>query len=338
MPISEKIKLLLTRKEEWIIPGMILSVWSCSLLFPRLLDMPSWLEMTISGLAMGMLIFMLSAGLSLVFGMMDVLNFAHGTFFTFGGYAGWKLFDLFVSESMADFSSAMSILVVIGFIIFSGGLAGAAGWLMEKLIIRKFYHQHLNQILVTMGLLVVGEEVFRLAGLQENEYLSRPGWFQDSWFVGQWYISRFQVFVILTGTILFLGLYRGLKTTRLGMMIRAGIENPELLMSSGHNIHRIFSLVFLSGAALAGIGGVLWGFYNESVDASMGSNVQIFAFIVVIIGGLGSLGGSLLGSLIIGLSFSYIAYFLPEAALVSNFVIMIVVLMWRPEGLIPVRS
>jgi branched-chain amino acid transport system permease protein len=126
------------------------------------------------------------------------------------------------------------------------------------------------------------------------------------------------------------------RTTRLGLLVRAGVENPEMVEALGYRIRRLFVLVFVAGSALAGLGGAMWGLYQEVVTAQMGAEIMILVFIVVIIGGLGSVEGCFIGALMVGLTQNYAAFLAPKAALVSNIALMVAILMWRPQGMIPV--
>jgi branched-chain amino acid transport system permease protein len=124
--------------------------------------------------------------------------------------------------------------------------------------------------------------------------------------------------------------------TKVGLLVRAGVENGEMVEALGYHIRRLFVAVFVAGSALAGLGGVMWGLYQETITAHMGSEVMILVFIVVIIGGLGSVGGCFIGAMLVGLLANYTAFLAPKVALVSNIALMVAILMWRPQGLYPV--
>jgi branched-chain amino acid transport system permease protein len=127
-----------------------------------------------------------------------------------------------------------------------------------------------------------------------------------------------------------------LRRTKIGLLVRAGVENGEMVEALGYRIRRLFLLVFMTGSALAGLGGVMWGLYQETITAHMGADIMILVFIVVIIGGLGSVEGCFIGALLVGLTANYAAFLAPKVALVSNIGLMVAILMWRPEGLYPV--
>jgi branched-chain amino acid transport system permease protein len=136
--------------------------------------------------------------------------------------------------------------------------------------------------------------------------------------------------------VVFVAMWLTLNRTRIGLLVRAGVENPEMVESLGYRIRRVFIAVFVAGSALAGLGGVMWGTYQGSVNAQMGMQVLVVLFIVIIIGGLGSVGGCFVGALLVGLATNYTGYLAPKLALGSNIMLMVLVLLWRPRGLYPV--
>jgi len=146
-------------------------------------------------------------------------------------------------------------------------------------------------------------------------------------------ILRFPVIAIGLGAAVYAGMWWLLHRTRVGLIVRAGVENNEMVQVMGHDIHRYFTAVFAAGSGLAGVGGLMWGMFSQSVRPSMGGEQLIFAFIVVIIGGLGSVTGSLVGALLVGLSYNYVAYLVPKAAIGVTMAIMVLVLLVRPTGL-----
>jgi branched-chain amino acid transport system permease protein len=141
---------------------------------------------------------------------------------------------------------------------------------------------------------------------------------------------------VVAGAVVFIALWLVLNRTRLGLLIRAGVENAEMVESLGYRIRRLFVGVFVAGSALAGLGGILWAMYQESLTAAMGMQVMVVIFIVIIIGGLGSVGGCFVGALLVGLLANYIGYVAPKLALGSNILLMVLILLWRPRGLYPV--
>ena len=306
------------------------------LLSPLVLIEPrTYLTLTVAGLAMGMLIFLVASGLSLIFGLMDVLNFAHGAVFSWGAYAGFTAAVLLNQR----WGWAASPSVLLNALLFLAAIAAAVlvtvvlGILLERVIVRPVYGQHLFQILITLGATIVLEELIRIAWGPNDQVMPVPATLMGSWDVADVIVLRFPVAAIALGLIVYAGTMLVLNRTRVGLIVRAGVENGEMVQVMGHNIHRYFTGVFAAGSALAGVGGLMWAMFSQSVRPSMGGEQLIFAFIVVIIGGLGSVTGSLVGALLVGLSYNYVAFLLPKAAIGVTMALMVIVLLIRPTGL-----
>ncbi|MFN7673623.1 MAG: ABC transporter permease subunit, partial [Betaproteobacteria bacterium] len=151
-------------------------------------------------------------------------------------------------------------------------------------------------------------------------------------------IEKFRLLAVLMGGLVFVALAWVLTRTKIGLLIRAGVENSEMVESLGYRIRRLFVAVFVVGSALAGLGGVMWGLYQQTVIPQMGAQVNILIFIVIIIGGLGSTGGALIGALLVGLMANYTGFLAPKVALFSNIALMVAILLWRPRGIYPVAN
>ncbi|MCX7560493.1 branched-chain amino acid ABC transporter permease [Sulfitobacter sp. F26204] len=293
----------------------------------------SWVTLTIAGLAMGMMVFLMASGLSLVFGLMDVLNFGHSAFISFGafvaasilaGLSGWLEGGWFLA-------SAALALALLGSIAF--GLA--AGLFFETVIIRPVYRDHLRQILITMGALIVSEQLILAIWGGTPFTVARPTFLEGAWIIGDVSIEIYRVFAFVLGLSVFVGLMLLLNRTRIGLLIRAGVENREMVESLGFKINRLFIGVFMLGSALAALGGAMWAGYETLITPALGGEMMIVVFIVVIIGGLGSIEGTLLGAIIVGLTANYVGFLAPKLALASNMILMMAILMWRPSGLKP---
>jgi branched-chain amino acid transport system permease protein len=215
-------------------------------------------------------------------------------------------------------------------------LAGLLGWFFERVVIRPVYGDHLKQILVTVGGLIVVEQLIHVVWGPDIIPLPRPATLTGAVLIGDAAIERYRILAVLVGLAVFIGMWLLLGRTRLGLLIRAGVENTEMVESLGYRIRRVFVGVFVAGSALAGLGGVMWAMYQESVNAAMGMQMMVVIFIVIIIGGLGSVGGCFVGALLVGLVANYIGYVAPKLALGSNILLMVLILLWRPRGLYPV--
>ncbi len=294
----------------------------------------SWVTLTIAGLSMGMMVFLMASGLSLVFGLMDVLNFGHSAFISFGAFVaasvlaalgGWLDSD---NVFLAAAALGLALLAAIAF-----GLA--AGLFFETVIIRPVYRDHLRQILITMGALIVSEQIILAVWGGTPMIVPRPDFLEGAWIIGDVSIEIYRVFAFGLGAAVFVGLMVLLNRTRIGLLIRAGVENREMVEALGFKINRLFIGVFMLGSALAALGGAMWAGYETLITPALGGEMMIVVFIVVIIGGLGSIEGTLLGALIVGLTANYIGYLAPKLALASNMILMMAILMWRPSGLRP---
>jgi branched-chain amino acid transport system permease protein len=294
----------------------------------------TYLTLTIAGLAMGMLLFLVASGVSIIFGLMDVLNFAHGALFAWGAYVGFSVFKL-----LRNWVEAPSVLENFGafFVAILAAMAAVAilGVILEKVLVRRVYGNHLFQILITFGATIVLVELIRVLWGPNDEVMAVPQAFQGNWDIFDVIVQRYRLICIVIGIIVYTVVQLILKKTKLGTIVRAGVENREMVQAMGHNIFLLFTGVFAAGAGLAALGGVAMSIFSLQVYPDMGSTYLLFAFIVVIIGGLGSVTGSLVGALIVGLSYNYVAYLIPWAAAAVNILIMILILLIRPTGLFP---
>ena len=227
--------------------------------------------------------------------------------------------------------SRRCFLAIVAAILF--GLA--AGWFFETVIIRPVYKDHLRQILITMGALIVAEQIILAVWGGTPMTVLRPQFLEGSFLIGDVTIEIYRFFAFLLGLSVYIGLYFTLNRTRIGLLIRAGVENREMVEALGFRIDRLFVGVFMLGSALAAMGGAMWAGYETLITPSLGSEMMIVVFIVVIIGGLGSIEGTLLGAIMVGLVANYVGFLAPKLALASNMILMMAILMWRPSGLRP---
>jgi branched-chain amino acid transport system permease protein len=294
----------------------------------------TFVTLTVASLAMGLMLFTMASGFTLVFGLMDVLNFGHGAFISIGGYMATLIFLPLVAWSQAD-SLALNLAVIVLAIVFAALVCGALGLVFERLLIQPVYGQHLKQILVTTGGLIVVEQLLYALFGPETIPLALPTGLRGAFVIGDAAIEKFRLLAVVIGLIVFATLTVTLNYTKIGLLIRAGVENREMVEALGYRINRLFLAVFMAGSALAGLGGVLWALYREQVHASVGNSLTVLIFIVVITGGLGSIGGCFLGATLVALVANYAGFLAPKFALVSNIVLMVAVLLWRPRGLYP---
>ncbi|MGS5087560.1 branched-chain amino acid ABC transporter permease [Hydrogenophaga sp. A37] len=297
----------------------------------------TWLTLTVAGLAMGMIVFIIASGLTLVFGLMDVLNFGHGVFIALGAFVATT-----VLASMGSYTTSpslwMNLLALLPAMLVAMAVAGALGLVFERFIIRPVYGMHLKQILITMGGMIIGEEMIKVIWGPEQIPLPLPEGLRGSLLLGDAAVEKYRIVAVLVGAAVFAAMVWTLNRTKVGLLIRAGVQDREMVESLGYRIKRLFVGVFVAGSALAGLGGVMWGLYQQTVTPQMGAQVNVLIFIVIIIGGLGSTLGALIGALLVGLMANYTGFLVPKVALFSNIALMVAILLWRPQGVYPVTS
>ncbi|MFC5496793.1 branched-chain amino acid ABC transporter permease [Caenimonas terrae] len=284
------------------------------------MDLANFLIQLLNSVQYGLLLFMLAAGLTLIFGIMGVVNLAHGSFYMLGAYLAWWLSSMTGSLALAIAGGAVLSVVF--------GLA------LERLLFRHFYHRdHLDQVLLTFGLIYIFEELRSIfwgddvhgvkipdllsASIPLTENLSYP---------------VYRLFISAVCIALAAGLYLLISRTRLGMKIRAGAFNREMAEALGVNIKLIYAVVFGLGVALASVAGMVAAPIS-SVYPNMGSQVLIMCFVVVVIGGIGSVRGALIAALLVGLVDTFGKVLLPSVAGMLVYMLMAAVLLWKPEGL-----
>lgn len=295
----------------------------------------SWLTLTVSGLAMGMMIFIMASGLTLVFGLMDVINFGHGAFISVGAFVGVS-----VLIALGDWTGAASLLLnmaaILLAVVAAMAVTGALGWGFERVIVKPVYGAHLKQILVTVGGLIVIEQLIHVLWGPDEIFINRPEMLKGAVTFAGAAMEKYRLLAVGIGLVLFIAMRMVLHRTKIGLIVRAGVENGPMVEALGYRLRIVFVGVFVAGSALAGLGGVMWGLYQEVITAGMGEEMMVLVFIVAIIGGLGSVEGAFIGALLVGLLQNYVAFLEPKLALVSNIALMTAILMWRPQGMLPV--
>lgn len=296
--------------------------------------MTVFLSLAFSGFALGAIYFLAASGLSLIYGLMDILNFAHGLFMTLGAYAGWEA----ATHLPASFGAPLLFALAIVAAIVGGALAAG---LTEVLLIRPLYGKPISQILVTIGLdlAVVG---LLLGGFGSNSLsVPVPLWIMEATHVAGMSLPNADFVALTAGVVVLVALEWFLRRTRYGMIIRAGVENRDMVSALGINVARAFTLVFVIGGAMAGLAGLLYSvvFSGNLVSPLQGDSLLIFSFIVVVIGGLGSIKGSAVAALLVGLVQDFTNFYLgshsgmAEIGNLSVVLLLALVLEWRPRGL-----
>ena len=284
------------------------------------MDVYSLAIQLLNGVQYGLLLFLVASGLTLIFGIMGIINLAHGSFYMIGAYMAFSLSSL---------TGSLLIAIVLGIV-----LSVVLGVFLEWALFSRLYQRdHLEQVLLTYGLILVFEELRSLIVGNDVHGVAVPEIF--NWSIPLTATLSYPVYRLLMSAvcIVLAGLlYLLIAKTRLGMMIRAGASNREMVQSLGLNINLVYRLVFALGVALAAFAGML-GAPVSSVYPGMGTGVLIVCFVVVVIGGIGSVWGALVASLLIGLADTFGKVLIPGAAGVTVYLLMAAILLWRPEGL-----
>ena len=263
----------------------------------------TWLTLTVAGLAMGMIIFIIASGLTLVFGLMDVLNFGHGVFIALGAFVATS-----VLGAMSDWTQSANIwrnlVAVLPAMVVAMLVAGAVGLAFERFIVRPVYGNHLKQILITMGGMIIGEELIKVIWGPAQIPLPLPEGMRGSWLIAigsdSAAVEKYRVVAVIVGAVVFALLAWTLARTKVGLLIRAGVQDREMVESLGYRIRRLFVGVFVVG--------------------------------------LGSTTGALIGAVLVGLMANYTGFLAPKVALFSNIALMVAILLWRPQGVYPVTG
>lgn len=279
--------------------------------------MTFWITQAVNGISFGMLLFLLAAGLSLVHGLLRVLNLAHGSYYAVGAYVGLSVVRLTDSFVLAGIAGTAAVTLL--------------GILMERLFLRRF-PKHLSQVLLTFGFLFIFADLSLWTWGGAPQTLPKPELFSASIRLGDVVIPSYRLFVIATGVVVGIGLWWFQERTRLGSMVRAGVDDSEMARGMGVNVPLLSTAVFGLGAFLAGLGGIIGGPF-VGVHPGVEFEVLLLAMVVVIVGGLGSLKGAFFGGLLIGVLDNFGRALFPELALFTVFAPMAIILAVRPTGL-----
>jgi branched-chain amino acid transport system permease protein len=280
--------------------------------------MSFWLIQSLNSLALGGVLFTLAAGFSLIFGLMRVANLSHGAYFMLGAYLGLTVLDAGLGFGWAMLAAGLGV--------------GVLGAVIERLVLRRLTGNALSQVLATLGIaFVIADGSLWIWG-GDPRPVSGPGWLQGSTALFGMTFPTYRLAVLAFSVLLGLSLWAALERTRLGMMIRASVDDMQMARAVGIPASRLFTLVFALGAALAGMGGVIAA-PILSVYPGMDADMLPLALVVVILGGLGSLAGAFAGSMLIGFVYSFGQVLVPNLAYIILFLPMVLILAVRPRGL-----
>jgi branched-chain amino acid transport system permease protein len=284
-------------------------------------DLATLLVQCLNALQYGLLLFLVASGLTLIFGIMGVINLAHGSFYMIGAYLAYSLAPVFGGNFVATLLAGLVLAVIFGY-------------LLEWLFVSYLYERdHLQQVLMTYGLILVFEELRSILVDNDVHGVPVPAWLNGSVQLGdlmQYPVYRLAISAVCLAVAA--ALYVVIARTRLGMMVRAGSSNREMVQSLGINIKFLYRVVFAAGVALAVLAGMIAAPVT-SVYPGMGAQVLIVCFVVVVIGGIGSVRGAFLAALLVGIVDTFGKVLFPQAAGIAVYLLMAAILLWKPEGL-----
>ncbi|MGH1541921.1 MAG: branched-chain amino acid ABC transporter permease [Arenicella sp.] len=273
----------------------------------------------VNGIGLGMIYFLMGVGLTIIFGMMNFVNFAHGIFYAVGAYICYQ----FIVWSDSYWVGLLVAPVLVGFIAYC----------LERVLIRRLYKMdHAVQILITIGVMLVFRETILIIWGTVPKPVDTPSLFAGVVIWGDFVYPKYRLFIVGISAFVAFALWLLLEKTRFGIMVRAASENPKMVSLLGLNTDKLFAFTFVLGVALAGFAGGLMS-PIRGADAFMGLEALGIAFVVVVIGGMGSFSGALVGGLIVGLVQSFTSGFWPEGTNVMIYAVMALIILLRPNGL-----
>jgi branched-chain amino acid transport system permease protein len=289
------------------------------------MDFAVFLVQCLNALQYGLLLFLVASGLTLIFGILGVINLAHGSFYMIGAYLAYALAPWAAANLGGGFFTALAIGLL---------LSVAFGYLLEWGVVSYLYQrEQLQQVLMTYGLIRVFEELRSILVGDDVHGVAPPPWLAGSVQLGSvMTYPVYRLFMSAVCVLVALGLYAVIARTRIGMAIRAGASNREMVQSLGVDIRLLYRIVFAAGVALAVLAGMIAAPVS-SVYPGMGNQVLIISFVVVVIGGIGSVRGALVASLLVGIVDTFGNVLIPQTAGILVYVLMAAILLWRPEGL-----
>ncbi len=286
------------------------------------MDVATFLVQCLNSVQYGLLLFLVASGLTLIFGIMGVINLAHGSFYMLGAYLAFSLAPAFGDQFLLMLATGVLLSAVFGYLL---------EWAFFSFL---YQREHLQQVLMTYALILVFEELRSILVGNDVHGVKVPPWLDGSFSLGglmsyPWY----RLFASAACVLLAVALYLVVNRTRLGMMIRAGASNRDMVRGLGIDVTRLYRIVFAGGVALAALAGMIAA-PMSSVYPGMGGSVLIVCFVVVVIGGIGSITGALIASLLVGFVDTFGKVFFAELSGMGIYVLMAIILIWRPEGLL----
>jgi branched-chain amino acid transport system permease protein len=285
------------------------------------MDLSTFLVQCLNSIQYGLLLFLVASGLTLIFGIMGVINLAHGSFYMLGAYLAFSLAPLFGDQFLLQLLAGVALSAIFGFVL---------EWAFFSYL---YQRDHLQQVLMTYSLILVFEELRSILVGNDVHGVKKPDWLSGGIPLGD--VMTYPVYNLFASAaciVVAAGLYLVVNRTRLGMMIRAGASNRDMVRGLGINIRLLYRIVFAAGVALAALAGMIAA-PMSSVYPGMGGHILIVCFVVVVIGGIGSISGALIASLLVGFVDTFGKVFFAQLSGIGIYVLMAIILIWRPEGL-----
>jgi branched-chain amino acid transport system permease protein len=285
------------------------------------MDISTFLVQCLNAVQYGLLLFLVASGLTLIFGIMGVINLAHGSFYMLGAYLAFGLAPLFGDSFLLMLLAGVALSAIFGFVL---------EWVFFSYL---YQRNHLQQVLMTYSLILVFEELRSILVGNDVHGVAAPAWLSGGIALGD--VMTYPVYNLFASAaciVVAIGLYLVVNRTRLGMMIRAGASNRDMARGLGINIRLLYRIVFAAGVALAALAGMIAA-PMSSVYPGMGGSILIICFVVVVIGGIGSISGALIASLLVGFVDTFGKVFFAQLSGIGVYVLMAIILIWRPEGL-----
>jgi branched-chain amino acid transport system permease protein len=285
------------------------------------MELSTFLVQCLNAVQYGLLLFLVASGLTLIFGIMGVINLAHGSFYMIGAYMAYGLAPLFGDQFLLQLAAGLVLSVILGFVL---------EWVFFSYL---YQRDHLQQVLMTYSLILVFEELRSMLMGNDVHGVTVPPWLSGGLALGD--LMTYPVYNLFASAaciVVAIGLYWVIQRTRLGMMIRAGASNRDMVRGLGIPIRLLYRIVFAAGVALAALAGMIAAPVT-SVYPGMGGQILIICFVVVVIGGIGSISGALVAALLVGFVDTFGKVFFAQFSGMSVYLLMALILIWRPQGL-----
>jgi branched-chain amino acid transport system permease protein len=295
-----------------------------------------------AGIGMGFIVFLAASGLTLVFGLLRVMNFGHGAFVSlgaiFGGLMLWPRFTPLVACWWRSDNIVLNLIAISCAVLLAMAVTVTSALIFERIIMRRCYGRPMaTQVMLTIGGMIIIEQLI-IAYIGNGMFVRKPPSLSGVILFGDVAIERYRLMTAVVGALVFFAMVRILNYTKAGLLIRASVEQRELVESMGYKVRHLFLWVFAVAAALAALSGLLYGIFESTVGVKVGANLLVPIFMVMIIGGMGSVTGTCVAAVLVGMLTNYVGYAYPGATAFTTIALVGLIGLWRPHGLYPVTQ